>query len=546
MADSAPTGFTTVRPGKKGRRFFYVYWRDADGRHGQCLGPAHVKDSGRRTAHGAVVWRAGDGPAPTRQHVTPKDAAVALRAILEAAPRTADDRPERSLQAAAEGWILERDSQRGLKRSTTMDYEDLFERLYRDLGADTLVSELESGRLQRYFATFEALRVIGPARAERAREAGEMVREVLVKRWTAQPPGAQPVEVATKAEAERLARELGGTWKHRRPGAYRVVPAVHQRPQRVSRAQAEQLRLQAWVIERRSTPRLMLCSPASPQTRNKYRDVLSAVFDYARRQGWIDANPLVDVRRSTRRQDRERILRRDDFYDPDAIERLLEQAPGPFEEAFWLCGFHAGMRLPGEALGLRWGAVDFDAGVVRIYDNWVRNAADGTKTMDSAPVPMTPRLRAALLALAVRVDFTSDDDYVFTRDGLGRPAAQRPLRDAFKAAAGAAGLKLIPMYNARHSFGTSLARDGVDVRTIQALMRHDRLTTTEQYMAYAPQPELAERISAALRPRGEQRAPAQPSAPSFDLSAFLAKLDEEVPAKWSREVQRLLAQTGRS
>jgi integrase len=91
---------------------------------------------------------------------------------------------------------------------------------------------------------------------------------------------------------------------------------------------------------------------------------------------------------------------------------------------------------------------------------------------------MTPRLRASLLGLASRVDFTGDDDYVFTRDGLGRPAAQRPLRDAFKTAARAAGLKLIPMYNARHSFGTSLARDGVDVRTIQALMRHDRLTTT--------------------------------------------------------------------
>ncbi len=252
-------------------------------------------------------------------------------------------------------------------------------------------------------------------------------------------------------------------------------------------------------------PRLLLCAPAAPQTRNKYRDVLSAVLDHARRQGWIDANPLVDVRRSSRRHDRERILRRDDFYDPDDSERLLERAPGPFEEAFWLCGFHAGMRLPGEALGLRWGAVDFDAGVLRIYDNWVRNAAEGTRTMDSAPVPMTPRLRAALLGLAARVDFTSDDDYVFTRDGLGRPAAQRPLRDAFKTAAGAAGLKLITMYNARHSFGTSLARNGVDVRTIQALMRHDRLSTTEQYMAYAPQPELAERISVALRPRGEHR-----------------------------------------
>lgn len=246
------------------------------------------------------------------------------------------------------------------------------------------------------------------------------------------------------------------------------------------------------------------------------------------------------MRRSSRRQDRERILRRADFYDPREVERLLDHAPGPFEQAFWLCGFHAGMRLPGEALGLRWGAVDFEAGVVRIYDNWVRNAASGTKTMDSAPVPMTPPLRTALLGLAARGDFTDDSEYVFTRDGFGRPAAQRPLRDAFKAAARSAGLKLIPMYNARHSFGTSLARDGVDVRTIQALMRHDRLSTTEQYMAYAPQPDLAERISAALRPRPDRGETESPSMRSLDLAGFLDRLDEEVPARWSREVRRLL------
>ena len=56
------------------------------------------------------------------------------------------------------------------------------------------------------------------------------------------------------------------------------------------------------------------------------------------------------------------------------------------------------------------------------------------------------------------------------------------------------------MYNLRHSFGTSLAAKGVDVRTIQALMRHTRMNTTEQYMAYAPRPELANQITRALDP----------------------------------------------
>jgi hypothetical protein len=50
----------------------------------------------------------------------------------------------------------------------------------------------------------------------------------------------------------------------------------------------------------------------------------------------------------------------------------------------------AGLRLPGEALGLRWGAVDFQMGVMRPYDNWVRNEMDTTKTSDSEAIPMTP------------------------------------------------------------------------------------------------------------------------------------------------------------
>lgn len=77
-------------------------------------------------------------------------------------------------------------------------------------------------------------------------------------------------------------------------------------------------------------------------------------------------------------------------------------------------------------------------------------------------------------------------------DGEG-PVSERSMRKAFKLAQQQAGLKPIKMYNLRHSFGTTLARKGVDVRTIQALMRHERITTTEQYMAYRPSPSLPAR-----------------------------------------------------
>jgi integrase len=437
--------------------------------------------------------------------------------------------------------LAERKGERGLKRSTIAGYEDMFERLYRDLGADTPVRALADGRLRAYFVEFKAYRVLSEKKAHEALSEGKSVQQLTIERWTAQPSESQAVEVATKDEAVRLADELPGTWKHRRRGCYRVVSLDAQRPRRVSRATATELQGEGWIVKRRKTKPWMLVTPAAAQTRNTYRDILAASLDYAIREGWLDANPLAAVKRASKRHDHERILRRDDFYDPDEIDQLLRHAPGVFEEAFWLCGAHAGLRLPGEALGLRWGAVDFHTGMMRPYDNWVRNEMDTTKTSDSEAIPMTPRLTRALAQLKGRGYATGDQDFVFVSElTWDSPVSERPLRDAFKVAAQEAGLKPIKMYNLRHSFGTTLARNGVDIRTVQALMRHDRLSTTEQYMAYSPRPDLADQITRALDPHSvpENLRPIRPAS-TDDAVTFLERLEEEIPAKWLHEVRRV-------
>lgn len=251
------------------------------------------------------------------------------------------------------------------------------------------------------------------------------------------------------------------------------------------------------------------------------------------REGWLDSNPLASVKRASKRHERERILRRDDFYDLEEVDRLLRRAPSVFEEAFWLCGAHAGLRLPGEALGLRWGAVDFQTGVMRPYDNWVRNEMDTTKTSDSEAIPMTPRLATALSCLRRRGYATGDRDFVFVSElTLDSPVSERPIRAAFRVAVEEAGLKPIKMYNLRHSFGTTLARNGVDMRTIQALMRHDRLSTTEQYTAYSPRPDLAAQIARALDPHSLSTTtslPSQARAGSSD-ARLLERLEKAIPA----------------
>lgn len=546
MSTSTPRGHLQVKLDANGRtRAFWAFWHDEnDQKRGRRLGPAHVRDSGRRTPRGAIVWRAGHGAKPSADYLTPQEAEERLEGILRELRVAVDAEQQRrasgTLREACEGWVAERISEKGLKRSTVAGYEDMFERLYRDLGAETLVSELVDGRLRGYFADFKAYRVLGEQAARRAKEQGKEVRRVEIVRWTAQPPGSAAVEVATKAEALRLADELPGTWKHRRRGCYRVVPLNAERAKRVSHATARQLERDGWIIGRRRTKPWMLVTPAAAQTRNEYRDIFAAVLDFCVRCGWLAANPLAEVKRTSKRRERQLILRRDDFYDRDEIDRLLREAPSVREEAFWLLGADAGLRLPGEALGLRIGAVDFHAGVVRVHDNWVRNAPDTTKTSDSEAIPMTPRLTRALAEVLERAYATENDDFVFAAEGEEAPMGERATRKAFKLAQELAGLKPIRMYNLRHSFGTTLAQRGVDVRTIQALMRHDRITTTEQYMAYRPQPELAAQITRALDP-GSQLAAAVAVKPALNAS-LLTRLEEEIPARWLREVERIIGE----
>jgi integrase len=89
-----PSGHLQVVDRGGGRRW-HALWRDADGRHQKVLGPAWVKDSGKRTPRGAIVWRAANGPKPDPSHLTPAEATDRLhiysREEIDAIVRCAAD-----------------------------------------------------------------------------------------------------------------------------------------------------------------------------------------------------------------------------------------------------------------------------------------------------------------------------------------------------------------------------------------------------------------------------------------------------------------------
>jgi integrase len=151
------TGHVQVK-GKAGNRRYYALWRDADGRHQRLLGPAHVKESGRRTPRGAIIWRAGDGSLPSPDHLTPATAAEALRELLAAAPKRPTAAGERArgavtLREACDEWLRYIEHERKRSPSTLADYRSTVRSgLLRGFGAETPLGQIDTATIDEWRA----------------------------------------------------------------------------------------------------------------------------------------------------------------------------------------------------------------------------------------------------------------------------------------------------------------------------------------------------------------------------------------------------------
>jgi integrase len=153
--DVRPTGHLQIKGGPQGR-VWYALWRDADGRHRKRLGPAHVRDSGRRTPRGAVVWWAANGSKPDADHLTPAEAEAALRGLLDAAVRAPTDARHMRAQdhtfgEACDGWLAYVAGEKDRRPSTIKDYRNTVHRyLIAEFGNDTLLHTIDTERIDAF------------------------------------------------------------------------------------------------------------------------------------------------------------------------------------------------------------------------------------------------------------------------------------------------------------------------------------------------------------------------------------------------------------
>jgi hypothetical protein len=167
--ETRPSGHLQVK-GSRGQRAWFALWRDADGRHKRRLGRAHVRDSGRRTPRGAIVWRAADGPKPDPTCLSPADADDSLRQLLAGVPRQPTDPrrkrgQDRTFAEECDAWLDYVEHEKVRRPSTVRDYRNA-ERCYLlpEFGANILLRTIVGLSQPRAIAVVRTATAAAPTR----------------------------------------------------------------------------------------------------------------------------------------------------------------------------------------------------------------------------------------------------------------------------------------------------------------------------------------------------------------------------------------------
>ncbi len=195
---------------------------------------------------------------------------------------------------------------------------------------------------------------------------------------------------------------------------------------------------------------------------------------FACREGVIDENPAAAVRTPKQPRKLPRHLR------PGEVENLIEAAAGaePLElrdRAILELLYATGLRV-GELVSLDWTDLDLEGRFLRVMGK------GGKERM----VPFGGLAAEALRSwrevwAGVRGPETEDREPVFLNHGGGRLTDRsiRRILDRYARDAGvAAG---VHPHTLRHTFATHLLEGGADLRSIQELLGHSSLSTTQKY-----------------------------------------------------------------
>jgi integrase/recombinase XerD len=235
--------------------------------------------------------------------------------------------------------------------------------------------------------------------------------------------------------------------------------------------------------------------PAAAATLQRKAACLRSFYRHLRREGLLQGDPTADLRGPRRTQRLPRVLSRDE------VAALLAQPRGTeplalrdraLLETLYACGLRAS-----EAIALELGDVDLDVGLLRA-------CGKGSK---ERLIPVGRQAVSALRAWCVRgrpaiLGLRAQPALLLNR--RGGPLTRQGLYKIVQGHARRAGLegRMTP-HTLRHSFATHLLAGGCDLRSLQEMLGHADLATTQVYTHLSAEGLKAAYFSA--HPRAQRR-----------------------------------------
>ena len=219
-----------------------------------------------------------------------------------------------------------------------------------------------------------------------------------------------------------------------------------------------------------------LRSGLNPKTINNILSSLRKSLDCAVEWDELQRVPKIKWMKTTQKEIR--------VVSDKTLRILREDRSVPLWNLAIIVAMHTGMRI-GEVLALRWKDLEFQEGqlgVVHVNGSInIEHERALTKNGKTRVIPMSYELRSRLLEEYELVR-SSQEAYVFDRgDGIAHSthAAQGALRRITKRE-----LRLeehVTWHMFRHTFASTLAKKGTNIRVVQELLGHASITMTERY-----------------------------------------------------------------
>ena len=210
----------------------------------------------------------------------------------------------------------------------------------------------------------------------------------------------------------------------------------------------------------------------SIQTRNRTMTGLRFLFRVSMRRLYL-ANEIHHIKEPTKIPQ---------ILSAEEATRLLTMAGNMQVRVLLSIGYGSGLRVS-EVVRLKVKHIDKSLGIIRVEQG---------KGRKDRQVMLSPQILALLhqwwplRSRANDAGVAVQERWLFPGRGEGCHLTPRQVSRLFQQALGAAGInKRVTLHALRHSFATHLFDRGTDIRTIQALLGHEKLTTTARYARVA-------------------------------------------------------------